>query len=75
MHADDPALDLMDRITAALNSHDLDAVLALAAEDIVLTKTGVGRTTRHRAATASDPIGPADRVSPPNDGTCPVRAS
>lgn len=39
MHAGDPVLDLMDRFTAALNSHDLDAVLALAAEDIVFEST------------------------------------
>ena len=39
MHADDPVVDLMDRFTAALNSHDLDAVLALAAEDIVFEST------------------------------------
>jgi ketosteroid isomerase-like protein len=39
MHADDPVLDLMDRFTAALNSHDLDAVLALVAEDIVFEST------------------------------------
>ena len=29
MHTDDPVLDLTDRFTAALNSHGLDAVLAL----------------------------------------------
>ena len=39
MHADDPVLDLMDRFTAALNSHDLNAVLALVAEDIVFEST------------------------------------
>ena len=35
MHTDDPVLDLMDRFTAALNSHDVDAVAALVTEDIV----------------------------------------
>jgi ketosteroid isomerase-like protein len=39
MHTDDPALDLMDRFTAALNSHDLDAVAALATGDIVFEST------------------------------------
>ena len=39
MHPDDPVLALMDRFTAALNSHDLDAVLALGAEDIVFEST------------------------------------
>src|SRR5690242_12610484 len=39
MHADDPVLDLMDRFTAALNSHDLDAVMALVADDIVFEFT------------------------------------
>jgi ketosteroid isomerase-like protein len=39
MDADDPVLDLVDRFTAALNSHDLDAVLALVADDIVFEST------------------------------------
>jgi len=39
MHADDPVLDLMDRFTAALNSHDLDAVMALVTGDIVFEST------------------------------------
>lgn len=39
MHADDPVLDLMDRFTAALNSHDLDAVMALVTDDIVFEST------------------------------------
>jgi ketosteroid isomerase-like protein len=39
MRADDPVLDLMDRFTAALNSHDLDAVLALVTDDIVFEST------------------------------------
>jgi ketosteroid isomerase-like protein len=39
MHTDDPVLDLMDRFTAALNSRDLDAVMALVAEDIVFEST------------------------------------
>ena len=29
MHTDDPVLDLTDRLAATLNSHGLDAVLAL----------------------------------------------
>ena len=39
MHTDDPVLDLMDRSTAALNSHDLDAVAALVTDDIVFEST------------------------------------
>jgi ketosteroid isomerase-like protein len=39
MHTDDPVLDLMDRFTAALNSHDLDAVVALVTDDIVFEST------------------------------------
>src|SRR6201982_781907 len=39
MHTDDPVLDLMDCFTAALNSHDLDAVAALVTEDIVFEST------------------------------------
>jgi ketosteroid isomerase-like protein len=39
MHTDDPVLDLMDRFTAALNSHDIDAVAALVTEDIVFEST------------------------------------
>jgi ketosteroid isomerase-like protein len=39
MHTDDPVLDLMDRFTAALNSHDLDAVAALITDDIVFEST------------------------------------
>jgi ketosteroid isomerase-like protein len=39
MHTDDPVLDLMDRFTAALNSHDLDAVMALTTDDIVFEST------------------------------------
>ena len=39
MHTDDPVLDLMDRFTAALNSHDLDAVAALVTGDIVFEST------------------------------------
>ena len=35
MHTSDPILGLMDCFTAALNAHDLDAVLALVTEDIV----------------------------------------
>ena len=39
MRTDDPVLDLMDRFTAALNSHDLDAVAALVTDDIVFEST------------------------------------
>lgn len=39
MHADDAVLDLMDRFTAALNAHDLEAVLALVTDDIVFEST------------------------------------
>ena len=39
MHTDDPVLDLMDRFTAALNSHDLDAVMTLVTDDIVFEST------------------------------------
>ena len=39
MHTDDPVLDLMDRFTAALNSHDLDAVAALVTDDIIFEST------------------------------------
>jgi len=39
MHTDDPVLDLMDRFTAALNSHDLDATMALVTDDIVFEST------------------------------------
>ena len=39
MHTSDPILGLMDRFTAALNAHDLDAVLALVTEDIVFEST------------------------------------
>jgi ketosteroid isomerase-like protein len=39
MQTDDPVLDLMDRFAAALNSHDLDAVVALVTDDIVFEST------------------------------------
>jgi ketosteroid isomerase-like protein len=39
MRTSDPILSLMDRFTAAINAHDLDAVLALVAEDIVFEST------------------------------------
>ncbi len=39
MQADDPTLDLMDRFTTALNSHDLEAVMALVTDDIVFEST------------------------------------
>lgn len=39
MNGADPVLDLMDRFTAALNSRDIDAVLALVTDDIVFEST------------------------------------
>jgi ketosteroid isomerase-like protein len=39
MQTADPVLDLMDRFTAALNSHDLDIVLGLVTDDIVFEST------------------------------------
>ena len=39
MHPSDSILGLMDRFTAALNAHDLDAVPALVTEDIVFEST------------------------------------
>jgi len=39
MPASDPILSLMDRFTAAINAHDLDAVLALVTGDIVFEST------------------------------------
>ena len=39
MQTPDPILALMDSFTAALNSHDLDAVLALVTDDIVFEST------------------------------------
>jgi len=39
MPAADPVLDLMDRFTAALNSRDIDAVLALVTDDVVFEST------------------------------------
>jgi rhodanese-related sulfurtransferase len=38
-HAEDPVLAIMERFTAAMNSHDLDAALALVADDIVFEST------------------------------------
>jgi ketosteroid isomerase-like protein len=39
MQTPDPVLGLMDRFTAAINAHDLDAVLALVTDDIVFEST------------------------------------
>ncbi len=39
MHTPDPVLGVVDRFTAAVNAHDLDAVLALVTEDIVFEST------------------------------------
>ena len=39
MDTPDPVLGLMDRFTVAMNSHDLDAVLALVTDDIVFEST------------------------------------
>jgi ketosteroid isomerase-like protein len=39
MTAESAVLDLLDRFTAALNSHDLDAVMTLVTDDIVFEST------------------------------------
>ena len=39
MQTTDPILGLIDRFTAAINAHDLDAVLALVTDDIVFEST------------------------------------
>jgi ketosteroid isomerase-like protein len=39
MQTPDPILGLMDRFTAALNAHDLDAAMALVTDDIVFEST------------------------------------
>jgi|SRR5215472_5453208 len=39
MRADAAVLDLLDRFTAAINSHDVDAVMALVTDDIVFEST------------------------------------
>jgi len=55
MHAPDPILGLMDRFTAAINAHDLDAVLALVTDDIVFESTSPppdGTRYQGRAAVA-----------------------
>jgi ketosteroid isomerase-like protein len=53
MHTPDPILGLMDRFTAAINAHDLDAVLALVTEDIVFEST------------SPPPTAPAAKAAPP----------
>ena len=55
MQTPDPILGLMDRFTAALNAHDLDAVLALVTDDIVFESTSPppdGTRYESRAAVA-----------------------
>ena len=55
MQTPDPILGLMDRFTAALNAHDLDAVLALVTDDIVFESTSPppdGTRYQSRAAVA-----------------------
>ena len=55
MHAPEPVLGLMDRFTAAINAHDLDAVLALVTDDIVFEATSPapdGTRYQGRAAVA-----------------------
>ena len=55
MQTPDPILGLMDRFTAALNAHDLDAVLALVTDDIVFESTSPppdGARYQGRAAVA-----------------------
>jgi ketosteroid isomerase-like protein len=39
MHTDAADLELMDRFTTALNSHDLEAAMALVTDDIVFEST------------------------------------
>jgi ketosteroid isomerase-like protein len=55
MPTPDQILGLMDRFTAALNAHDLDAVLALVTDDIVFESTSPspdGTRYQGRAAVA-----------------------
>ena len=53
MHTHDPVLGLMDRFTAAINAHDLDAVLALVTDDIVFEATSPPPDgTRYQGRTA-----------------------
>ena len=55
MQTPDPILGLMDAFTAALNTHDLDAVLALVTDDIVFESTSPspdGTRYQGRAAVA-----------------------
>jgi ketosteroid isomerase-like protein len=52
MHTDDPVLDLMDRFTDALNSHDLHAVMALVTDDIVFESTSPPDGTRYEGRDA-----------------------
>jgi ketosteroid isomerase-like protein len=56
MHTDDPVLDLMDRFNAALNSHDLDAALALVTDDIVFEATSPPDGTRYEGRDAVRPV-------------------
>ena len=55
MQTPDPILGLMDRFTAALNAHDLDAAIALVTDDIVFESTSPspdGARYQGRAAVA-----------------------
>jgi ketosteroid isomerase-like protein len=48
----DPILGLMDRFTAAINGHDLDAVLALVTENIVFESTSPPDGARYQGRAA-----------------------
>jgi ketosteroid isomerase-like protein len=55
MPTPDPVLGLMNRFTAAINAHDLDAVLALVTDDVVFESTSPppdGARYQGRAAVA-----------------------
>ena len=53
MNAPDPILGLMYRFTAAINAHDLDAVVALVTEDSVFEATSPARDgTRYQGRAA-----------------------
>ena len=74
MHTDDPVLDLMDRFTAALNSHDLDAVAALVTEDIVLEATSPPPDgTRYEGRDAVRRIWAEMLATTPQAGRVPAR--
>jgi hypothetical protein len=73
-HTRAPAKSVTPRITADIACRATSA-LSPSVRSARSDKDRRGPHDPARAATASDPIGPADRVRPPNDGTCPVKAS